>query len=269
MFKYFRRKREQSWREEIQREKTWCEKDSSTDDVNVTKRVIQGRAEYWFHIEKIFSSRELSARSNREISKYNREQTWSEREAQEWNKREEIWLKREENARKQCKQARHEWIRIERSREIGVFPKWSCFLDRVDVLIVDTEGFPGRVKEIAVIDTLGRVRLTRTRIHHEFGGWQEARKQALQLLGDATTVLAWNAVHDANVIYSPAKRSRTKVNWHDLLQDYQRFRPRASSHKLSVAAAIEGVLEKQNHQALSDCRMTLELMRIVSTQLRR
>ena len=219
------------------------------------------------NLEKKYSSHEFSARLCHEIAQHNREHTWSEREAQRWSKREDVWFKREEYARNSCKEARHEWIKIERAREIGVHPKWPTFLNRMDVLIVDTEGFPGRVKEIAVIDTAGRVRLKETGIQLVYGGWREVRKTTLELLGSAATVLAWNVGYDATMIYSPAKSSRTKVRWHDLLKDYQRFRPRASSHKLSVAAAIEGVVGRQDHTALGDCQMTLELLRIVSVQL--
>ena len=172
-----------------------------------------------------------------------------------------------------------EWFRIERKR-IGEPTGWGRFLDRKDVLIVDTEGqwagqwVPHPANDIAIIDTAGSIILCENKLRSLLVGpkrqneWLKIRLKILNLLTRATVVLAWNAPFDREVI----KRTFVHQNeistyecicWHDLLGDYRKLRPERE-HTLQDAIDFEEVDEIQGHESLGDCLLTLKVMRSVA-----
>lgn len=178
---------------------------------------------------------------------------------------------------------------------------WGKLPDRSDVLIVDTEttgaGKWAEVADVAVIDTTGAVRyrsavLPASNIPRDGTAaiasvellllttegarpWPECREVIRELLANASVVCAYNAAHDRRVMHNTSIRYGLalprKVRWRCLMLDYAAHLQILESrggwqrHKLKDAAAREGVLRgEQVHEALPDCKLTLNLMRAVA-----
>ncbi|MDE0680150.1 MAG: 3'-5' exonuclease [Gammaproteobacteria bacterium] len=171
-----------------------------------------------------------------------------------------------------------------------ILRKWKAFLDRSDVLILDTEttGISDRseIVEISIIDTTGAVRfdalampqgripsaasdihgLTRKKLKEEGAkAWPELHREVMDIIRSADTVLAYNAEFDLRLLTQTAERYELRVprdpSWYDVLEDYRMLRP-TGSHKLVSAVRREKVkIEGQAHRALYDCQCVLAVMR--------
>lgn len=179
-----------------------------------------------------------------------------------------------------------------RRREI--LREWRQFLDRRDVLIVDTEttglGDRAEIVEIAVIDTTGAIQfealttpqgripkeasdvhgLTRAKLKKEGAKpWPELHAQVTGILESARVVLAYNADFDSRMLSQTAGRHGLSAPsqpwpWYDLLEDYRTLRP-AGRHKLVSAIRREKVkVQGQSHRALYDCQCVLGVMRAIA-----
>ena len=174
-----------------------------------------------------------------------------------------------------------------------ILRRWKEFLDRSDVLIVDTEttGISERseIVEIAIIDTTGATRfealampqgripkeasdvhgLTRKVIREEGAKpWPELHNQVMEIIRTADVVLAYNAEFDFRLLMQTADRYELRIPrdpaWYDVLEDYRMLRPKGS-HKLFSAARREEVkVVGKAHRALYDCQCVLGVMRAFS-----
>ena len=165
-------------------------------------------------------------------------------------------------------------------------PTWAPWLDRPDVLILDTEttglGERAEVIEVAAIDTTGAVRyeamslpvgrisagaarvngLTRRKL--KAGGarpWPEVHAELASLFRSAAAVLAWNADFDRRLLSQTAKRhglTQPRVMWIDAMRE---------SGGGSLAAAAKAARVRPDgpaHRALTDARTVLAVMRAKS-----
>ena len=178
---------------------------------------------------------------------------------------------------------------------------WTDLLARRDVLILDVEttglGDSAEVVEIALLDTAGRVvydapimpqgriskgasdihGLTRKRLK-ELGvrPWPEHQTAIAEALGGASVVLAYNLDFDARMVNQTIERYGIPFDpggrdGRCLMLDYAAWRGephewRAGEyrwHKLQDAYRRECKRIGQQHRALADCRMALELMQAV------
>lgn len=180
--------------------------------------------------------------------------------------------------------------------------RWHDLLERPDVLIVDTEttGVDMNVDEvvdIAVIDTTGRtllnelvmptrdILLDASRMHgltidilkeQRARTWPEHHKRVKQLLQEATLVLAYNAEFDQRIITRTAQvhdlPAPENVRWRCLMLEYSEWLGEPDPHRLGESKwysleeayrrEVGGVI--QEHRALADCRMSLELMQVLA-----
>ena len=167
---------------------------------------------------------------------------------------------------------------------------WDEFVERKDVLILDTEttgrGQYAEIIEIALIDTTGKVRfqslckpensipITAMRIHKitdrmvaDANTWTDIHKTVKKLFKQAEWVLAWNADFDERMLRQTANRYglqwKNKYKLHDLLQDYRELRSDRLGYSLQEACGHEGVPrdESKAHRTLPDCYSVLEVMR--------
>ena len=179
-------------------------------------------------------------------------------------------------------------------RRQEILSDWRQFLERPDVLIVDTEttglGDRAEIVEIAIIDTTGAIQfealtmpqgripkeasdvhgLTRAKLKEEGAKpWPELHAQVTGIIESARVVLAYNADFDSRVLSQTAKRHGLRVPsqpwpWYDLLEDYRTLRP-AGRHKLVSATRREKVkVQGQSHRALYDCQCVLGVMRAIA-----
>lgn len=178
-------------------------------------------------------------------------------------------------------------------RRKQILRKWKEFLDRSDVLILDTEttglGDRAEIVEIAIIDTTGATRfesltmpqgripreasdvhgLTRKKLKEEGAKpWPELHNQVMEIIRSAHIVLAYNAEFDLRLLTQTAERHELRVprhpSWYDLLEDYQMLRP-TGPHRLVSAVRREKVkVEGKAHRALYDCQCVLGVLRAFS-----
>ena len=176
---------------------------------------------------------------------------------------------------------------------------WSELLYRPDVMIVDTEttgmDSDDEVVEIAVIDTIGQVRLNEVimpkvdvsvgatqqhgltrKVLGSMGAknWGRHHDRIGQLLGSAEVVFAYNVEFDQQRIDQSARANGLPVlhgvTWRCLMKEYAQWRggrtwsklPRAYAREIDVSSV------KQEHRALPDCYMCLGLMTAVSAKHR-
>ena len=176
--------------------------------------------------------------------------------------------------------------------------RWRKWLDRSDILIVDTEttglGQRAEVLEVAVLDTTGAPRfealslpqgpiaraasnvhgLTR-RTLKDAGArkWPDVHSELVAAISGARILLAWNARFDAQMLEQTAKRHGLEfpnMTWHDLLESYRvlvQEAPRKGRHTLTAVARREctdltGVGDA--HRAMGDCQLVLAVMRAVA-----
>lgn len=176
--------------------------------------------------------------------------------------------------------------------------RWSKWLDRKDVLIVDTEttGFGQRAEviEVAVLDTRGTLRyealilpeedipraavavhgLTRAKL--EASGarpWPDMHSELSSVLKGATVAIAWNASFDRRMLEQTAERhgmNLPRIQWHDLLADYRQLSGEAQGRgRHTLASAVErtgAALDEPAHRAAGDCRRVLAVMRAVLSE---
>jgi len=182
-------------------------------------------------------------------------------------------------------------VRLGRKSE-RTTPDWRAWIDRTDVLIVDTEttglGTRAEVIEVAVLDTTGTVRyealilpegripaeassihgLTRKRLEAEGARpWPEVHDELAAVLDGAAVVLAWNADFDRRLLAQTADRhglSMPSVLWHDLIGDYRTITdeaPRKGRHTLAAVVNRTGAkVDGPAHRAAGDCRAVLAVM---------
>ena len=178
--------------------------------------------------------------------------------------------------------------------------QWASYLDRTDVLIVDTEttglDAHAEVVEIAVLDTCGARRahalvlpsgpITKdaSKIHGITKRW--LRSQGARdwphvwatigpILAKARLCLAWNAPFDQRVIKQSCERHdlpTSNTPWGDLLEDYRRIRDESRQkgrHTLEATARREAVqVENRSHRAEQDCVTVLKILRTIGRQAR-
>ena len=189
------------------------------------------------------------------------------------------------------------WLRLEsRASERKAAADWRAWLDRPDVLIVDTEtnglGNRAEVVEVAVLDTTGAVRyqslslpvgripravvdihgLSRKRLKAEGARpWPEVHAEFVAVLDGAAVVLAWNADFDRRLLAQTADRhglTLPRVPWHDLLADYRAMtgeQPGKGRHTLAAVVRRTGAMvDGPAHRAASDCRAVLAVMRAMA-----
>ena len=167
--------------------------------------------------------------------------------------------------------------------------RWASWLNRKDVLILDTEttglDASAEVIEVAVIDTEGNPRFeslslpvgdvpeAASRIHgltrselQRLGSpvWPEIHGELVELLRRATIVLGWNTEFDETLLKQTARchgLAWPSLAWHDLLADDRRMHP-GGRHTLQAAARRERVPQVlPAHRAIGDCQTVLAVMR--------
>lgn len=186
----------------------------------------------------------------------------------------------------------------------GIASDWAGLLDQLDVLIIDVEttglGDFAEVVEIALLDTAGRVvydapimpqgripkgasdihGLTRKRLK-ELGArpWPEHQTAIVEALRGVSMLLAYNLDFDARMVNQTIERygipfasfaSKSRC----LMLDYAEWRGIPHKwrkgeyrwHKLADAYRRECKRIGQQHRALDDCRMSLDLMRVVASK---
>ena len=176
-----------------------------------------------------------------------------------------------------------------RGGKVGVV-ELRPLLNRPDVLVVDVEttglGDRAEVLAIAVIDTSGRVLLdtvsmpqgripteasdvhglTRPRLR-SMGArpWPEVHGELVELLRGAKIVIAWNVEYDSRLLHQTAKRhglTLPSVTWRCAMEAETTTRgPDAPYAKLTEVARCFGVSASGAHNALSDVRITLAVVR--------
>ena len=174
-------------------------------------------------------------------------------------------------------------------------PDWSRWLDRPDVLIIDTEttglGDRAEVIEVAVLDTTGAVRyealslpvgripsaasdihgLTRPKLKAAGARpWPEVHGELATVLDGAVVALAWNADFDRRLLAQTADRhglTLPRLTWHDLIEEYRAMTGegrRKGRHNLAAVVRRTGAtVDGPAHRAASDCRAVLAVMRAV------
>lgn len=171
--------------------------------------------------------------------------------------------------------------------------RWADWLDRPDVLIIDTEttglGNTAEVLEVAVLDTAGELRfhalslpkgriptaasdihgLTRDRLKAEGARpWPDVHRELAAVLAEAKAVLAWNADFDRRMLRQTGNRHGLRFRhppasaWHDLIPAYRKMRP-GGRHRLVDAVRRERVSDHDAHRAIGDCCAVLAVMRAV------
>lgn len=189
---------------------------------------------------------------------------------------------------------------------MSIATQWKGLLDRRDVLILDTEttgvGNRSEVLDIALINTCGREvysapvlpqgripgsasavhGLTRARLR-AMGAepWAEHHAAVERCLAGGSVLLAYNLDFDLRLLGQTAERhgfgdvhlpTATKVRC--LMLDYAEWRgvphPWRKGewkwHRLTEAAAYEGVGSVQSHRALDDAKLALAVMRAVGSK---
>ena len=168
---------------------------------------------------------------------------------------------------------------------------WGRWLNRTDVLIVDTEttglGRGDEVLSVAIIDTTGRTRfselvmplgriaaaamskhgLTRARLEAASARpWADHHEQVAQLIREAAEVLAYNAAFDRRLLEQTAAlygRRLPQAHWTCVMNLRRQGGHRGS---LAVAAEAEGVPVGETHDALADARTTLAMIRAMAAR---
>ena len=167
---------------------------------------------------------------------------------------------------------------------------WARWLDREDVLVVDTEttgrGRNAEVLSVAVIDTTGRTRfsepvmpsgpvpaeamavhgLTKAKLRAAGArNWPEHHGCVARLMAEATEVLAYNAAFDRRLLrQTVAVYGMSLPRARCVMLAYAAGR---RSRSLTAAAEAEGVPVTGAHDALADARTTLELIRAVAARM--
>ena len=177
------------------------------------------------------------------------------------------------------------------------------FPGTVLILDTETTGIDDRaeVLDIALLDTTGRVvydepimpqghipasasavhGLTRKRLHG-FGTrpWPEVHGEVLEAIRGASVLLAYNLAFDTRLLNQTAERyhlpsgflrRNPELDGRCLMLDYAEWRGEPNEwrageyrwHKLDAAYRRECKRVAQQHRALADCQMSLELMRAV------
>lgn len=208
--------------------------------------------------------------------------------AKERQRRREVWQQRQSRSEPRRKKA-----------AANIRANWKELLGREDVLILDTEttGLDKNAElvEIALLDTAGNVRLNepvlpQAPIHakaKEAHGLDEAKLRKLgakpypeihpkvdKLLSGCSVLLVYNAEFDVRMLNQTLERYRIRpeagedaerpVHWVCVMKEYAAYRQDGRrSHRLEDAIRHEGGSPNQEHRALADCRMTLELMQRV------
>lgn len=180
-------------------------------------------------------------------------------------------------------------------------------INRTDVLVLDTEttGFTAKseIVEIAIIDTTGAVRLNElvlpqqarvpakaVEIHglskpklRQLGArpWPEVHERVCKLISGCDQLLVYNLEFDIRMLEQTAARygllfPPTGPAAHCLMKGYAELRRVRTEwgrgykwHKLEDALRFEGGKVVQTHRALDDCRMALELLRLMANRIDR
>ena len=173
---------------------------------------------------------------------------------------------------------------------------WAAWLDRKDVLILDTEAHGSRengtaeVLEVAVIDTTGAELIreyvarwgTRRRGDTKFSRpgsrrWPDVHIKLAAILANSSVVIAYNADHDRQVLEQMGHLyglTLPPVRWQCAMLDYAEIREESRGngnpkwHSLDNAGLHEGILTEPRprpHGALTDTQILREVMRAVAT----
>ncbi len=184
---------------------------------------------------------------------------------------------------------------------------WKSLLDRPDVLILDTEttGIDNHAElvEISLIDTTGavvyndlvmpdgRIPADASAIHGltretlaQAGAkpWSQHQERVVELLRSAAVLCGYNLPFDVRMLeqtirrYAGSQRFAFNLAEHCIMRTYAKWdgtpHPFRSGllkwWKLEEAVENEGGTAVQEHRSLSDCKMTLELMRAVVANAR-
>ena len=168
---------------------------------------------------------------------------------------------------------------------------WARYLNREDVLIIDTEttgtGRRDEVVSIAVIDTtgstqlnklvmpLGRISMAATAIHGLTKAkllaagartWPSFHERVVKLLAGATEVLGYNAAFDRRLLEQTAALHGLSLPQTQWVCVMNRRRREGRWGSLATAAKAEGVPDARRHRALNDARTTLEMIRAMASQ---
>ena len=172
---------------------------------------------------------------------------------------------------------------------------WAAWLDRKDVLILDTEAHGSRengtaeVLEVAVIDTTGVELIRSTWPAGGRGGLVTPSSHARvlvagrmsilswqRILANSSVVIAYNADHDRQVLEQMAHLyglTLPPVRWQCAMLDYAEIRDESRGngnpkwHSLDNAGLHEGILTEPRprpHGALRDTQILREVMRAVA-----
>ena len=160
---------------------------------------------------------------------------------------------------------------------------WPTLLDREDVLVVDVEttgvGDRAEVVEVGIVDTTGVERLhvlsmpqsrmprDASDIHgltrdvlrqRDAQRWPTVHDTVVDAVAGAAVVLAWNAPFDSRLLRQTAERhglAFPELPWRCAQQDY-------GGRKALVVAAVEvGLTVSDAHDALTDARRVLDILR--------
>lgn len=170
---------------------------------------------------------------------------------------------------------------------------WPELLDRRDVVILDTEttglDSDAEVIEVALINTRGerlvqklalpkgRIPRSASRIHgltldtlkrEGASDWTQVHQDLMPALRAATTVIVYNAAFDRRLLQQTSARHNLAlpdIAWHCAMLDYKAFHGAGSGYGLQQAFLREcDENHVQEHRALADCQMVLELMQAVA-----
>lgn len=180
-------------------------------------------------------------------------------------------------------------------------------LNRTDVLILDTEttGYTEKseIVEIAIIDTTGAVRLNELVLPQQAGvpakaveihglskpklralgarPWPEVHEEVCNLISGCERLIVYNLEFDIRLLEQTAARygllfPPTGPAADCLMKAYAELRRVPTDwgrgykwHKLEDALRFEGGRVVQTHRALDDCRMVLELLRLMANRIDR
>ena len=189
----------------------------------------------------------------------------------------------------------------QQSGDLGIPETWRKLLDRRDVLILDTEttglDSDAEVVELSIIDTTGRVVFDElikptgsvpkdaARIHgitdavlHKAGAkpWPSHHDAVEKVIRAANVLLVYNLKFDERIIRQTCKKNNRRhplgsISRTCVMLEYAEYRGVPGPygdyrwHRLENAHGHECGRTTQNHRALRDCQMVLDVMRAVAS----
>lgn len=81
------------------------------------------------------------------------------------------------------------------------------------------------------------------------------------------TIIAWNSSFDERMVRQEFERLNIeppKCTWIDAMQMYGSYANKGKYYKLCLAVQDCGIVEEQEHRAVSDCILTLKVLEVIS-----